>query len=151
MISKLFEAGIMLICKVCGFQSELGKLEKPHSSFNLCPECMKVTKGSVLIRLEDYQKQELEKKLRRHIYCKECGFIGLLDDFPFNGPREDVCSEKYCPECMSVDDLINASDVTLCTSCRARPAEDNDDWCVGCSADACEAACFAESDFEPWD
>lgn len=150
MISKLFKAGIVLICKICNFQSELGKLEKPHSLFNLCPECMKENKDSVLIKLKDYQKQKLEEKLRRHIYCRNCGYIGLIEDFPFNGPKEDHDSEKYCPHCMSINGPINASNVKLCTNCKARPAEDSDNWCIGCS-EAYEAAYENERDFEPWD
>ena len=143
MISKLFEAGILLICKTCGFQSELGKPENPHSELNLCPECMKSNHASVLIKLEDYKKQKLEEKLSRHIYCRKCGFIGLIKDFPFNGPPDDICSEKYCPKCMSVDDLINAAGLKLCEGCEARPAEDGDDFCMGCIEES-EAAYYGK-------
>lgn len=136
-----------LICKKCGFQSELGKLKNPHSNINICPEC----KDTLLMPLKVFDERKLKEKLHRHMYCRNCTFTGLVENFPFNGPPDDIESERYCPKCMSDDFLISLADLKLCVRCNAKPAQDNDTWCKGCDeeyAAACEATSDPEMDFD---
>ena len=139
------------ICRKCGFRSELGKLKNPHSDINICPQC----KDVLLRPLKVFEKQELKSKLARHLFCLDCEFAGLIEDFPFksghpNGDPEDAGDERYCPKCMS-DRLISASELNMCDQCGERPAEEGDTWwCQGCT-EAYEAASKTESDFDPFD
>lgn len=92
---------------------------------------------------------ELKRKLSRHIYCKNCGFTGLIDAFPLNGPQDAADSEKYCPRCFRAE-MVNAADVKFCKECRKRPVEEDDySVCVGC-AEMYEAAFEHERDLEPF-
>lgn len=153
MISKML-ATVELICKKCGFKSELGKLARPHSDLNFCPECIKMGCSSILIELKEYQEQKLKEKLGRHLYCLNCKMVGLIDGFPFksgtlHGDPDDIGDERYCKGCMK-SDLINLACLQPCSQCGERPVEKAGEWCVGCE-EQYEAAYFAERDFEPWD
>ncbi|MDO8522766.1 MAG: hypothetical protein Q7S12_00560 [bacterium] len=147
MIYSLFGADVVMVCKVCGFQGQLSKLEHPRSEFNLCPVCSKANKGSVLIKLEDYQEQKLEEKLHRYLCCRNCGVAGLIENFPFksgtpSGDSDDPGDERYCPLCISFGDVVNLADLQFCSQCGERPVEEKGSWCVGCDK-AYEAAATA--------
>lgn len=84
------------------------------------------------VRTKEISDKKLKEKLSRHIYCKNCGFTGLIDAFLYNGPQDGLASEQYCPRCFHGDDLLNASYVKCCRKCRKLPAEDDSEWCARC-------------------
>src|SRR3989344_1128635 len=119
----------------------------------LPPFSLKVSIAGLFIFVPKILK--LEEKLSRYLYCRDCGVTGFIENFPFKsgkpkGDPNDAGDEKYCPNCMSSESLINLADLRFCSRCGERPVEEKGSCCIGCE-EAYEAACVREKDFEPWD
>ncbi|MDP2676187.1 MAG: hypothetical protein Q8O83_00670 [bacterium] len=52
----------------------------------------------------EYGKEVLKKKLEEYAHCRNCDFTAPHDKFP-----ESIPDEKFCPECLSWGDIINAA------------------------------------------
>ncbi|MDP2676186.1 MAG: hypothetical protein Q8O83_00665 [bacterium] len=77
-----------------------------------------------------FGKEALKRKLAEYIYCKECGFTAPCEDFPFSEWDED--KERFCPNCVTMYELINASEVRLCNECGSEPASRGWNECFSC-------------------
>lgn len=135
------------VCLVCESEFELDELESSRI-FKFCPKCEKdknETKNLIsLVPLEKFLEIKRKKELAKRIYCNSCGHIGLIEEFPFNGPPEDDSRERVCPNCMS-DNNVNMIQVQMCEKCDEVPAQKGDFWCKHC-ADEFNAACEAADD-----
>lgn len=77
-----------------------------------------------------FGKEALVRKLQDYIYCKECGFTAPCEQFPFSEWDED--KERFCPNCITMHELINASEVRLCNECELEPAARERNDCFSC-------------------
>ena len=119
------------ICPACGFQNKLGNLPEPHWTLNFCPRCKEKGKYAHMMKHEAYEAQKRKEELRKQIYCRNCGYMGPIESFPFNGPEDDIGTERECPACWS-DNGINAADVRFCNRCNADEAVRDGNLCVFC-------------------
>ena len=134
-------------CLGCESEFKLEELEDPHHSLNFCPKCKKEkNETKILLPLKEFQKEKRRQELAKRIYCRKCGHIGLVEEFPFDGPSGDDFRERRCPKCGS-DNGVNLSIVKMCGKCGEVPAQPEDSWCKHC-ADEYDAACRAA---ECWD
>ena len=79
------------------------------------------------------EEERLNRKMRWHVYCKNCGFTGLADAFTFVGPQDAVGARIICPQVLCLSgNLTNAAHVELCENCKKAPAEDGRKICLGC-------------------
>jgi len=127
------KASQILICPTCETEVKLDKLEGFCPAITLCPTCKKNRRGIALVLLEKYENDKRTEELRKHLYCRDCGHIGLIEDFSFDFPNEES-KESHCPKCHS-DECVNMGSVTMCKLCDERPAEKNDTWCGECISD----------------
>ena len=131
----------ILACLNCDFQIKWGELEHPHISFNLCPKC----KEKNLIPLKDYEKIKEDEEKSKYLYCQECGKIDLIENFPFDDPTDEY-REKYCPECLNRDSIINLSNVKFCSNCKTNPVAKNDNWCEVCISETEDRTSYEYAD-----
>lgn len=87
-----------------------------------------------------------QKERKKYIYCRECKHIDLIENFPFDFPDEKF-KERYCPNCMNTNHLINLNDVKICSNCKELPAEDKNNWCYKCIGDFEEDSKLLEKEF----
>ncbi|MDZ4260387.1 MAG: hypothetical protein U1A25_01860 [Candidatus Sungbacteria bacterium] len=112
----------------------------------ICPKCYKEGKWITMVTPEVWDAIERKKELEKRIYCRSCEYIGLIEEFPFNGHPRDEDRERICPACHS-DNVINLACMKMCENCDEVPAQKGGDaWCRHC-ADQFNT----EFDDHPWD
>lgn len=130
----------VLVCEVCNFEVRRGGLKNRHSSFIYCPECKKNDKYTTLLDKAELEQQRLaeerDAELSKRLYCRNCQYIELAEEFPFDLPHSDpdfrLNAERRCPKCYS-DNNINLSNVEMCRQCDEVPATQHG-LCNTCAA-----------------
>ena len=120
---------IELICPECETRTEV-----EDTLFGLgsdCSNCRKRSKSGSLVLAARYDAEKRQEELRKRIYCRDCGYIGLIVEFPFDAPPCDEDRERRCHRCHS-DNLINMASVTMCEECDKRPAARGGNLCQDC-------------------
>ena len=122
---------IELICPECETRTEAEDLLFGLGSY--CPCCRRKGKCVSLVSADRYDVEKRQEELRKRIYCRDCKYIGLIEEFPFDGSLDDENRERRCHRCHS-DNLINMAEVTMCENCDEVPARGRGDtWCEHCA------------------
>ena len=90
-----------------------------------CPWCGRSDKFVELVFAD-------QKREKGRLYCRDCEHIGLIEEFPFDGPPEDDMRERRCPQCYS-DNAVNMGSVRICENCDEVPAIEGDYLCEKCA------------------
>ena len=122
---------IELICPECETRTEIEDTLSGLGSY--CSNCSRKRKSTALVFASAYEAEKRHEELRKRIYCRDCGYIGLIAEFPFDAPPCDQNRERRCHRCHS-DNLINMAEVTMCEHCDEVPARGRGDtWCEHCA------------------
>ncbi|GEM_PF-4995762 len=121
--------GIELVCPECETRATGDEFDLV--SLPLCSVCLRGKKFRVLMSAAHYDANERQKELSKRLYCRDCGHIGLIEQFPFDAPAEDDARERRCPRCYS-DNVVNMGTVKMCENCDEVPAAKKEVWCKVC-------------------
>lgn len=97
----------------------------------VCSNCKRRGKTVGLILVDRYEAEKRCGELAKRMFCRNCNYIGLVEEFPFDLPSSDRGRERYCHRCHS-HDVINMAEVAMCATCDGAPAAKNNTVCVHC-------------------